>query len=472
MQFFWLNMNLLNRHSIRRKIIVTILASNLLGLGIAFSLIVFNDLRIFRREMRLSAEALAHQVGAYNVVSLLFENGEDALDSLQRLDTHQTFLEGYVLTADGGVLAHHLRGDLAFGQPVLAGDQVGFHEGYLEVLVPVLDDEEVQGVVCLRFSTTILDHRVRKYLFYVLSVFAAVIAGSGVISLLLGRVISGPILELADVARKISSEGDYSLRVRKIGQDEIATLCDVFNDMLGQIEERQRELERSNRELDQFARATSHDLKAPLRGISTLANWIEEDLRAISNLPEATAERLQLLQGRAKRMEGLIQGILEYSRAGRMDSELREVDVGELLGEVTELLAPPPGFVVENGGSLPILRTKRVRIQQVFSNLIGNAIKHHDRTSGKVVVTAERGKSTYEFAVSDDGPGIPKQFHEKVFQMFQTLQSRDVLESTGVGLPLVQRIVKEEGCEVILESGEGRGTTVRFTWPAEPQGPS
>ncbi|MCH9648360.1 MAG: HAMP domain-containing protein [Deltaproteobacteria bacterium] len=460
-------MSLLDRHSIRSKIIATILVTNLLGLGIAFSLIIINDLRIFKQELEVSSEAVAQLVGAYNVVSLLFENHEDSQDTLEVLDSHYAFLEGYILNSQGDVVAHHMRGDLSFGQPD-PGDEIdGFRDGYLKVIVPVIDQEDRLGTVHLRFSTETLDRTIKNYLRNMLLVFAGVILVSGIISFLLGRVVSGPILELADVARKISCEGDYSLRVRTIGRDEIATLRDVFNNMLDQIELRQRELERSNRELDHFARATSHDLKAPLRGISTLAGWIEEDLEAIGNLPEETAERLQLLQGRAKRMEGLIQGILEYARAGRMDSELQLVDVGQLVAEVSELLAPPEEFEIRTEGELPVFHTKKVRLQQVFSNLISNAIKHHDRQSGKIVVSARTRSSTYEFAVSDDGPGIPAQFHEKVFQMFQTLQSRDVLESTGVGLPLVQRIVKEEGCEVALESGEGRGTTIRFTWPAE-----
>lgn len=452
--------------SIRSKIIGIILLTNVVGLGLAFGLVVFNDVRIFRQQLETSSRAIAQLVSAYNVVPLVFDDPADTADSLARLTFHEGFLEAYVFDEEGELFGRYPEDGVGLPEPRLGGES-GYRDGYIEILEPVMDNEGQEvGAVSLRFTTEQLDRAISDYLLQMISVLTLMLLVSTFLAFLLGRMISRPILQLADVARKISEEGDYSLRVHKFGRDEIAALCDVFNDMLSQIQSRQHELERSNSELDHFARATSHDLKAPLRGIATLASWIEEDLKGEGNLPPSTGERLDLLQRRVKRMEGLINGILEYSRVGRMDAQVQLIDVHELVEELAELLGPPPGMVIDVADDLPVFRTKKVRLQQVFANLISNAVKHHDREEGRIEVRGRRIGELYEFQVADDGPGIPPQFQKRIFLIFQTLKPRDVMESTGVGLALVQKIVEGEGGEVWVESAGGRGTTFVFTWPA------
>lgn len=225
-----------------------------------------------------------------------------------------------------------------------------------------------------------------------------------------------------------------------------------------------RMLEERNRELDQFAYITSHDLKAPLRGIANLAQWIEEDLGE-----HATADirsQLELLRGRAHRMEALIDGILQYSRVGRTSEKLEPVAVGELLEEVVDLLAPPPEATIAISPDLPTLVADRVQLSQVFANLIGNALKHREGPGAVVTVTARDLGRAYEFAVADNGPGIAPQYHERIFGIFQTLASRDRIEGSGLGLALVKKMVERQGGQVRLESAEGQGATFYFTWPS------
>ncbi len=229
-----------------------------------------------------------------------------------------------------------------------------------------------------------------------------------------------------------------------------------------ELAEKAQMLERSNRELDQFAYVTSHDLKAPLRAIANLSQWIEEDLEDC--LTPDTRQQMALLRGRVQRMDALIQGVLEYSRVGRVSEELESVDVAALLEEVIDSIDPPSGFVVDVADGMPVIETQRVRLQQVFANLIGNAIKYHDRADGKVTVGVEACGEFYRFSVSDDGPGIAPEHHEKIFGIFQTLQARDKVESTGVGLTLVKKIVEEQGGEISLDSCLGKGAVFRFTW--------
>jgi PAS domain S-box-containing protein len=228
-----------------------------------------------------------------------------------------------------------------------------------------------------------------------------------------------------------------------------------------------RELERSNSELDQFAYVASHDLKAPLRGIANLTEWIEEDLG--ERITGESREHMHLLKGRVNRMESLINGILAYSRASRVSHKTEMVDVDKLLRESIELLSPPEGTRIVIGQGMPTIETERVPLQQVFMNLLGNAIKYAGRSDARVEVSVRRTDGCYEFAVADNGPGIAPQYRDKVWQIFQTLAPRDKVEGTGIGLSVVRKIVEARGGKAWLESEVGKGTTFFFSWPEHPE---
>jgi signal transduction histidine kinase len=238
-------------------------------------------------------------------------------------------------------------------------------------------------------------------------------------------------------------------------------------------------LEQSNRELDQFAYVASHDLKAPLRGIANLAQWLEEDLG--ETLSGESRQHLTLLRGRVNRMEALIEGILTYSRAGRARDELEWVDTSELVATVIDLLAPPADVTINVQSPLPAVFTERMPLQQVFMNLIGNAIKYGRRVSPVVIpagtpvvtpvvtVAAQDDGEMVRFSVTDNGPGIAPQFHEKIWQIFQTLAPRDEIEGTGIGLSVVRKLAEVRGGRAWVESVAGEGATFYFTWPLRPR---
>lgn len=226
-------------------------------------------------------------------------------------------------------------------------------------------------------------------------------------------------------------------------------------------------LEQSNRELDQFAYVASHDLKAPLRGIANLTQWIEEDLG--DKVSGETREHMALLKGRVHRMEALIDGILLYSRAGRAREATSEVNVDALLGEVIELLAPPAPASITVASPMPVLITERVPLQQVFMNLLGNALKYGERADIQVTVRATDEGEWMRFAISDNGPGIAPQFQDRIWQIFQTLAPRDKVEGTGIGLSVVRKLVETRGGHAWLDSEPGRGSTFYFTWPKRPR---
>ena len=226
----------------------------------------------------------------------------------------------------------------------------------------------------------------------------------------------------------------------------------------------QEELARSNADLEQFAYAASHDLRAPLRGIVNLSEWIEEDMPG--GLPEKVKEHLKNLRERAHRMEALTDDLLRYSRVGRVADEVTEVDTAALVEDVASLLELPEGFVLGIEEPLPRFLTHKAPLEQVFRNLIGNAIKHHDRKEGVIEVrVSELGPKVFEFSVTDDGPGISPEYRRKIFDMFHQLRPRDEIGGTGMGLALVRRIVETHGGRILVEANPERGSTFRFTWP-------
>ncbi|WP_309741484.1 ATP-binding protein [Chamaesiphon sp. OTE_20_metabat_361] len=218
-----------------------------------------------------------------------------------------------------------------------------------------------------------------------------------------------------------------------------------------------------NQELDSFVHTVSHDLKAPLRAISNLSVWIEEDLE--DRLPPASQQQFRLLRTRVKRMESMIDSLLLYARAGRQEARLETFDLAELLSEIIDSLAPPKGFKIDIQPPLPTLMTKRVFLSQVLTNLISNAIKHHTSVTGNLNISAIEHPDYHEFILKDDGPGIAPENHAKVFEIFQTLKVKENSDSTGIGLAIVKKIVEAEEGTIRLESGLGEGTTFYVTWP-------
>jgi len=270
------------------------------------------------------------------------------------------------------------------------------------------------------------------------------------------RLVTERTTQLVEVNEELNSEINERLHAEK----ELQKLNETLEH---RVSIRTAEAERHVKELEQFAYVTSHDLKAPLRGIANLASWLEEDLR--EKLTEATREQLGLLRDRVQRMNALIEGLLEYSRIGKAAHNLESVDTGELLAEVIDSLSPPDGFIVDVAANMPTLHTDRLQLYQVFSNLIGNSIKHSKDERGHAEVAVHNRGEYYDFTITDDGPGIAKEYHDKVFMMFQTLAAKDYGNNTGIGLALVKKIVQEHGGSITLDSKEGNGAAFSFSWP-------
>jgi len=225
-----------------------------------------------------------------------------------------------------------------------------------------------------------------------------------------------------------------------------------------------RDLQRSNQDLEEFAYVASHDLKAPLRGIDNLAGWIEEDLKEV--MQGEAKENMGLLRGRIKRLESLLDDLLAYSRAGKMKGDHEIVNSKLLAIDVASLFnSPNLDLKIKVDDTLPTFTTQKTPLEQVFRNLINNAIKHHDRKSISIEITAKQNGEFISFSVKDDGPGIAPEYHERIFEMFKTLKPRDEIEGSGMGLTIIKKLLDAQGGKIRVESQIGkRGTNFIFDW--------
>jgi PAS domain S-box-containing protein len=223
------------------------------------------------------------------------------------------------------------------------------------------------------------------------------------------------------------------------------------------------EAKRINNELEQFAHVVSHDLKAPLRGIQNLADWILATLK--DKVTEESKVHLQLLKERTLRMQVMIDAILNYSKNIGGRQELEMVDSRVLIKEIIEEIEPLSSFHFHINPKMPQLLTHRTRLKQVFANLIGNAVKHHNREDGTVDIEFKDTDDAYEFIVKDDGPGIDSHYQKNIFALFQTGTKKLNEDNTGIGLAIAKKIVKDNKGSIELESSPESGTQFRFIWP-------
>jgi len=297
-------------------------------------------------------------------------------------------------------------------------------------------------------------HKTRTYslIFLSLTIFAGICSTAYIVIMITNRINS--MVRVADTI----SKGRFTI-VHDSKNDELSALASSLNIMSQKLEKNIQELENKNAELNKFAYVVSHDLKAPLRGIYNVISWIEEDLS--EEISPALRKYLNIIPKRTQRMEALINGLLDYARINQKSApEL--VDTNALVNEITQAIVPR-NFTVELR-SLPEIFTERLKLEQVFSNLISNAVKYSKPDQGRIEIDCLTILNVYEFSVKDYGIGIDPEYHRKIFEIFQTLREKNEMESTGVGLAIVKKIIDDQGESIQVHSRLGEGTTFTFTW--------
>lgn len=290
---------------------------------------------------------------------------------------------------------------------------------------------------------------------------------------------SRPIIQAA-VNNALSTGEGWDLELELVRQDGVSVWVQAMgsvefdqgipvrlNGAFQDITERKRvmdELARTNVEMRNFAYVASHDLKSPLRGIDQLASWLAEDMEG--QVSATSLEHLRLMRVRIARLENLLDDLLAYSQAGRVEGTPEMLDAGEMVRDVFDLCRGNRPFTLKVEGIFPTFLTTRTPLELVIRNLMNNAIKHHDSTQGALTVNVRRLHDRYEFSVADDGAGIAPEHFERIFGMFQTLRPRDEVEGSGMGLAIVKKTVESFGGTIQVAANAPRGAVFRFSWPA------
>jgi signal transduction histidine kinase len=481
------------RASIQQKlrwIAVLTIGGSLLLAGIA--LIAFNVSR-FESEMEEDLKTLAAITAQNSSAPLMFSDTAAALDTLRSLGARPSILAAALYRQDGTLFVRWSRPKAVVKFPPHPPKRGGSHSetGAIVAFSPVFQKGEWLGTLYLRSSLDELWARAEMQALTVGLVFLASGIAALVLSSGLQRLISGPILDLALTARAVSERRDYSIRAGKRTADELGQLVDAFNGMLGQIQQRDselreakqalearvaertaelersnEELHQSNKELDDFAYIASHDLKEPLRGIHNFSSFLLEDYA--EKLDDEGRAKLETLMRLSRRMESLIDSLLQFSRLGRVDLAVSRVDLGEIVSGILDSLAislRQEGVEVRVPRPLPVVRADRVRVGEIFHNLIVNAMKYNDKPRKWIEIGwHQNGAGPPVFHVRDNGIGIPEKHREAVFRIFKRLHGREKFGGgTGAGLTIVKKIVERHHGRIWLESSAGEGTTFYFT---------
>ncbi len=295
---------------------------------------------------------------------------------------------------------------------------------------------------------------------YSLTFFALTIIVGIVTTIYIVSVISKRIRTMVNLAESISRGNFTKLNDNK--NDELTNLSTSLNIMSDSLRRNITELQKRNAELDKFAYVVSHDLKAPLRGIHNVVTWIEEDMG--SELSPQLKKYLDIIPQRTKRMEDLINALLDYARISKK-TEPQLTDVGELVRQIVEDIVPRNFSVV--WGKLPVIFTEKIKLEQVFSNLVSNAVKFSLTGNKSIIISCRELPQHFEFSVRDNGVGIEPEYHARIFEMFQTLKGKDDKESTGIGLAIIKKILDEQHCSIHVNSRLGEGAEFIFTWPRQ-----
>ncbi len=504
-------MPVMKNMTIKHKLVLITMVTCIAVLLLAGTVLITLEWTNLRRTMARNLSTQAEMIADNCTAAVAFEDAKDAEETLKSLRVEPSIVLGCVRTASGEDFAHYYRDDVdsSIHPPEFQKEGRSFSGGFLTVFKGIVLDGDTIGTVCLRSDLYPMYAMLKRNTGIIIAVLLFASLAAYFVSSRLQRIISGPILNLAKVAKVVSEEKDYSARALKQTNDEVGLLIGAFNEMLEQIQQRDlalvdtneqleikvqertaklteevaerkkaeesleklnedlaltvQKLRQSNKELQDFAHITAHDLKAPLRAIGTLAHWISTDYA--NKFDKPGREKVELLVGRAERMSELIDGVLRYSEIGRTRYEEQEVDLNTLLSEVISEVGPPENIEVVVEDELPTVRCEKMCMMQIFQNLLVNAVKYMDKPEGRIKVGAVGEENFWKFGVADNGPGIEEKYFEKIFEVFQTLSTRDEVEATGIGLSIVKKIVETYGGKIWVESEVGSGSTFFFTFP-------
>ena len=467
------------------------------------------DLRAIRQRLAERYATLATVVAANSAAALFIADVEPsgAQEVLSEFSVVPTVMFAALYNSNRTEVARYQSqpaGELLLTLPREVGETYTT-DGFLDVVTEVrLKDGTVIGHLYLRVTLELLESEIQRKLIIMVTVFAGALIFALLLSIVLQRLISNPILNLAQLATQVSSEHDYSLRAIKTGDDELGVLCDGFNEMLAEIQSRDAELQvhrlsleetvarrtaqlqgrteelsRSNAELEQFAYIASHDLQEPLRKVQAFGDMLTTEFRDV--LGAEGQDYLQRMQNAAKRMQVLINDLLNFSRVMTKAKPFVPVNLKlvaeQVMGDLETRLKKSGGRV--EIGELPTLDADPIQMQQLLQNLIGNGLKYRRPEAAPVVCVQGRllspdhgppgtmlDQPLCEITVTDNGMGFDQKYAERIFAPFERLHGREV-EGTGMGLAICRKIVERHGGTITAQGMPDQGAVFMVRLPVK-----
>lgn len=457
--------------SIRYKItllLLLVVSVVLLAVSIAN---VIGEVRTTRSSLVTKYSTLAKIVAAHSgaALSIADIDPSSAQEIIDDLSVEPSIIDAALIGLNGDEVVHYPSDSSDRRTSRDVGD-LGARftdDGFLEVMQQVrLNNNSHVGHIYLRASIEELHTKVYQTIVIASAVYILALVIALLLSFALQRLISTPILQLAELTRRVSTEHDYTLSAEHHGSDELGMLCQGFNSMLSEIRRRDDELMRSNDELKQFAFVASHDLQEPLRSVTSFCNMLQMECQSDLS-PEAMGYLDRIIKGIA-RMKALVTDLLNYSRVSREEQvELERVELRNIVGEAIVNLHSS----IESSraqifcGELPRVYGDRSQLVQVFQNLIGNAIIYRGPRPPQIHIEVTRKHKYLEIAVRDNGIGISPEHYERIFEIFKRLHNRSKYPGTGIGLAVCRKIVERHGGKIWVESKPDQGSVFRFTLP-------